>query len=1304
MRLRKLIFVFFFIYELSFGVFNAVGINEVQFFNLNETYGLSFRETNKACSDDDGFIWISSKMGIVRYSHDDIRTYQLPFETADILTVSLVCEKAGLYSYTNNGQIFKYNKVKDEFELVINISKQLSNNFISIDEMLVDSFGNLWLASTFGLYFYNKESGLKIVGAVEAVQSLVWYDSKQFLYSVNGKIKLFNTIDFSSEVYYSFAKPTNYAVTSLYYDHGLNRLWIGTMADGLFYLKEENGHFNLLGTDSIPNQPILDIERNSESTLLIGIDGQGVWEISGDNGKVINIFKEDVDNSSSLQGNGVYDIFCDKNKRVWVCTYSGGVSYYDQENSNVTKIIHVANNSNSLANDCVNSVFEDRDGNIWFATNNGISYLNVNSNQWKTYYYNNKEHAQVFLSLCQDEKGRIWAGSYSSGVYIIDPKTGMELAHYSQEETNVEFANNFVFNILKDSAGDIWIGGVRGALICYKSDEDRFVSFKNITVNVMREFNSDKLLIGTTNSLILFDKNSGSTESLVEGYLVYDIFLRDNVAWLCTSGDGIIKYNLLTKEREQISVDSGLTTNFVNSIEYLNGFFWIGTEKGICRLNEKDNTVVTFSSLHNLNNVSYNKNSHFRLSSGKLIWGTNKGALIFDPDQIALQKYNGKIFYQELTVAGRSVRESSDIKLESPLDSLQELFLKHYQNTISLELIPIGVTSSGAKFSWKIEGLDKYWSKPGNNRILSYSNLQSGEYTLRVRMYDSSMADIIDERFISLKIIPPYWNTWWFKLLVLIVIGGFSVFMFKYYIYRLKKNHSEEKINFFANTAHDIRTSLTLINGPIEELNKEPDLSAKALHYLFLATDQTHRLLKVVTQLMDFQKVDVRKEKPFLLMSDIVKVVENRVMMFESYAKSKNIAIKFESNVSTFTTAFDEVMIEKVVDNLISNSVKYSFENAPILVKLNCTKSKWILEVKDRGLGISKIAQKQLFKEFYRGENAINSKVIGSGIGLLLVKNYVDLHGGKVICSSQENIGSTFQVVLPIVETDKFNENKSISNKTLINPEYIGKDLNKELLDVIEPSVDSKMKVLIVEDNDYLQEFLKLALASSFQIFLAADGNQAWKVIVKEFPDLVVSDILMPNMNGYELCRKIKSTYETSHIPIILLTALSDKAQQLKGLGLGADDYITKPFDVTLLQQKIRTIIQNREVARDKALKTINLNDECVQIYDNQLNEQFVKQMVEVVRENISNSNFSKNDFASKMNVSPSLLYKKVKSLTNQSPTDFIKSIRLDYSLTLLQSKKYSITEISELSGFATVGYYSTVFRKYYGKSPSQIF
>jgi len=455
---------------------------------------------------------------------------------------------------------------------------------------------------------------------------------------------------------------------------------------------------------------------------------------------------------------------------------------------------------------------------------------------------------------------------------------------------------------------------------------------------------------------------------------------------------------------------------------------------------------------------------------------------------------------------------------------------------------------------------------------------------------------------------------------------------------------------------------------------------------------------------MDFQKVDVRKEKPFLLMSDIVKVVENRVMMFESYAKSKNIAIKFESNVSTFTTAFDEVMIEKVIDNLISNSVKYSFENAAILVKLNCTKSKWILEVKDRGLGISKIAQKQLFKEFYRGENAINSKVIGSGIGLLLVKNYVDLHGGKVICSSQENIGSTFQVVLPIIETDKFKENKPIPNKTLINPEYIGKDLNKELLDVIEPSVDTKMKVLIVEDNDYLQEFLKLALASSFQVFLAADGEQAWKIIVKEFPDLVVSDILMPNMNGYELCRKIKSTYETSHIPIILLTALSDKAQQLKGLGLGADDYITKPFDVTLLQQKIRTIIQNREVARDKALKTINLNDECVQIYDNQLNEQFVKQMVEVVRENISNSNFSKNDFASKMNVSPSLLYKKVKSLTNQSPTDFIKSIRLDYSLTLLQSKKYSITEISELSGFATVGYYSTVFRKYYGKSPSQIF
>ncbi len=1280
------------------------GANNIQFYNINEEYGLSIRQTNKVCSDNNDFIWISSKMGVVRFTQEDVKTYQLPYETVDIISLSLVYESCGLYAYTNNGQVFKYNPIMDDFELIVSLSSVLRNAYILVNEVLVDNIGDIWLATSIGLFHYNTDTGLKVLGNGEDIQFIEWYDSTHFFYATSGQIRIYNINNNSSSEYFTFNSNVNYYVSSMYYDKVKNTLWIGTFEDGLFSLSEDNGFFTLLLFDEIPKQPILDIELNKGATLLVCIDGQGLWEIDYVSNEVLNVFKEDADNPKSLRGNGVYDVFVDKNNRVWVCTYSGGVSYFDQTNSKVQVLQHISNNNNSLVNNDVNCVLEDKDNQIWFATNNGISVWNRSSNKWKTIFHNKKEQAQVYLSLCEDNQGRIWAGTYSSGVYLIDQKTGRELNHFSVEDSDGNFASNFVFDIIKDQEGNIWNGGVRGDLVCYKAKEDTFVSFEGITVNVMNDYSPDKLLIGTTYGLLTFNKSTGDTETLVEGFLVYDIIIKGNVVWLCTSGEGVIKYDLIDKDIEQITVDSGLPSNFVNSIEYYNGYFWIGTESGICKLDENDNSIVTYNTIPEITNVSFNQNSQLKLSNGNLIWGTNKGVIVFNADDIKTQEFEGKIFIQDLSISGRSIRDISKGQLDKPVDSVSNISLKYSQNTISLELLPIGISSSGSKFSWKLEGVDQEWSIPRNNRIISYSKMPIGDFKLRIRMYDDTLSKLIDERVLEVGIIPPYWKSWWFNILILIVVGGIGISLFKYYIYRLKEEHSQEKIRFFANTAHDIRTSLTLINGPIEELNKEPGLSDKALHYLFLATDQTRRLLKVVTQLMDFQKVDVGKEIINLAMHDVVKVIQDRIMMFESYAKSNNIVLNFETNVESFSCAFDELMIEKIVDNLISNGIKYSCPDVNLFIKLQCTGNKWILEVEDQGIGISKKAQKSLFNEYYRGENAVNSKVVGSGIGLLLVKNYVQLHKGKISCVSQENKGSVFQVVIPVIKSKELTANQGVSNVPMGTWENEEKSFSIHKPNDIQSSESSKMKVLVVEDNDYLREFLKSALESQFQVLISENGVEAWEIIQKELPDLVVSDIMMPKMDGFELCSKLKGTYETSHIPIILLTSLSEKTEELKGLGLGADDYLIKPFDVTILQQRIKSIIQNRDIIRNRALKVIKYTESDEEIIsENHLNDQFIKRMVEVVRENMANSSFSKDEFASKMNVSSSLLYKKIKSLTDLSPTDFIKSIRLDYSLELLQSKKYSITEISEMCGFSSVGYFSTVFRKNYGKSPSQL-
>ncbi|HEY3388829.1 MAG TPA: response regulator, partial [Prolixibacteraceae bacterium] len=759
--------------------------------------------------------------------------------------------------------------------------------------------------------------------------------------------------------------------------------------------------------------------------------------------------------------------------------------------------------------------------------------------------------------------------------------------------------------------------------------------------------------------------------NFLSGYIVQDILVLGDIVWVCTSGEGLLEYNYKDGKIKKYTTQEGLPSNFVNSIAYADNCLWVGTESGLCRFNPTDKTAFAFTSIFPLSGISYNKSAFYGLKDGQLAWGTNNGAIFFAPQSIREIPSKGRIFFQDLTISGRSIRELPSFKLNRAVDSLQTINLTYSQNTISLELISIGM-QAGSKFSWKLDGFDKDWTSPSGNRIITYTNIPSGEFALKIKLYDSSLSNVIAERSITIKLIPPFWRTMWFWTIILLVMSGIIFLYLLYYINRLKQQHTEEKVRFYTNAAHEIRTSLTLIKAPVEELIKEKNLTESGKYYLNLAIKQARQLTSVVTQLMDFQKVDIGKEHLKLSMTDIVRLISTRKVMLASYAKSKNIELEFASDRDSYITAVDETKTEKIIDNLISNAIKYSPQNSQIQIGLRCEDTMWIFQVKDNGIGISSKSQQQLFKEFYRGENAINSKVVGSGIGLLLVKNYVTMHEGNISCSSQENVGSTFQVVIPFKSISRESMGTNITLDIPIVSSHIP-DFTPQMKSENEIQHSKEMKVLIVEDNDDLLNFMKNILSNDFKVYTAVDGVKAWEFILKHVPDLVVSDIMMPNMDGFELCKLIKSTYKTSHIPVVLLTALSEKTDQLHGLRLEADDYLTKPFDVNLLIQRIKSIIRNREVVREKALRLIKVGS-SENILENELNDKFVKKMLEVAQTNISNVEFDKNEFASAMNVSSSLLYKKIKSLTDQSPTDFIKTIRLKHALELLQSRKYTIT------------------------------
>ena len=1278
----------------------SLNILAVEFYNINSLFGISYRVTNSICKDDNGFIWASSKTGILRLTDTDYRVYQLPFDKVGAIAVKLIYQHPKLIAYTNNGQIFSYNPVFDRFELLVDIGSILNSGNLDFYNLLIDDAGDFWIAINTGLYKY--QSGqLTLINEISTERySIAWLDEQHLIIAKPTEIFSLDIQSLKSSDIFRNESVSPFLASALLFDKTQHKLWIGTFSNGLFVYNFDSETLSHILQSALPRQPILAIEENSNSTLLIGIDGQGVWELDKLGSQVLNIYKENADDPHSLRGNGVYDIFNDHGKRVWICTISGGVSFSEQASPIINQIAHRVNDANSLVNNDVNSIIEDHDGKIWFATNNGISCWDVALDKWRNFYLNKFEQAQVFLTLCEDNQGRIWAGSYSSGFYVLDGKTGKELAHYSRDDKELSSVSNFIMDIFKDSQGDLWIGGVNGKFVCYQSKEDKFRTYIEEPISSFAELSPNQILLGCSYGLKLLNKNTGDIKNFLDGYVAQDVVVVGDKVWVATSGEGLVEYDYNVGTINKYTTQAGLPSNFLNSIIYADDCLWVGTESGLCRFNSKDKTAFTFSSLYLLSGISYNKCALFRLKNGQLAWGTNNGAIFFAPQSIKEISSKGKIFLQDLTISGRTIRELPSFKLNKPVNSLQSINLKYSQNTISLELISIGI-QSGSKFSWKLEDFDNGWSVPSENRIITYTNIPSGEYELKIKLYDSSLSNVIADRSIAIKIIPPFWRKGWFWMLVILILCGIIFLYLLYYINRLKQEHAEEKVRFFTNTAHDIRTSLTLIKAPIEELAKEISLSEKGQRYLHLAIKQARQLSFVVSQLMDFQKVDIGKEYLSLSMIDIVKLVSNRYIMLVSYSQSKNIELVFVSDQESYVTAVDESKIEKIIDNLITNAIKYSPNNSQIQISLKCETKKWMLQVKDNGIGISKKEQRQLFKEFYRGENAINSKVVGSGIGLLLVKNYVSLHSGNIFFSSQENVGSTFQVVIPF----KYLSGESVatnafSDITITASNIADVSFQEESENEIQAS--KEMKVLIVEDNEDLLNFMKSALRDEFDVFTAVDGEEAWEFISKQIPDLVVSDIMMPNKDGFELCKIMKSTYETSHIPIILLTALSEKTDQLHGLGLGADDYLTKPFDMSLLAQRIKSIIRNREAVREKALKIIQ-GEPIEHILSNKLNDIFVKKMLEVAQANISNSEFNKDEFASAMNVSSSLLYKKIKSLTDQSPTDLIKTIRLNHAVELLQSGKYTVTEVSELCGFASVAYFSTVFRKRFGKSPSEI-
>ena len=640
--------------------------------------------------------------------------------------------------------------------------------------------------------------------------------------------------------------------------------------------------------------------------------------------------------------------------------------------------------------------------------------------------------------------------------------------------------------------------------------------------------------------------------------------------------------------------------------------------------------------------------------------------------------------------------------------------LKYNQNIFSLRISSINYDyPSLILYSWKLEGFYDGWSRPEKDCLIRFTNLSPGKYTLRVRAISSEDRRIVlEERDMDIMIEQPIWLSIWALLLYALVIAAIITITLRVIILRKQRKTSDEKIRFFINTAHDIRTPLTLIKAPLEELSEKEDLTPGGRSNMNTAIRNVNALLRLTTNLINFERADTYSSALYVSEYELSTYMEEMINAFRAYADVKRVSLTYESNFRYMNVWLDKDKMDSILKNLISNALKYTPEGGSVHIFAAETEDNWSVEVKDTGIGIPASEQKKLFRMHFRGSNAINSKVTGSGIGLLLVWKLVRLHKGKINFNSTEGKGSCIKVIFPKKEKyyrKAVHSPKPGSEKVVYTESGVPKNIS---LSTVYDTARQKQqqngdlpKILIVEDNDELREYLRNTLSDDYTIQVCSDGKQALDIVKEYMPNMIISDIMMPEMRGDELCHKLKNDIETSHIPIILLTALNNDRNIIEGLKTGADEYIVKPFNIGILRATIANILTNRSLLRHK-YANLELNDEesdtaCINC-STDIDWKFISTVKKSVEDNMDNSSFTVDVLCNLLNMSRTSFYNKIKALTDQAPADYIRLIRLKRAAQLLKEQQHSITEVAEMTGFSDAKYFREVFKKHFNVSPSQ--
>ncbi|BCS86028.1 hybrid sensor histidine kinase/response regulator [Prevotella herbatica] len=1352
----------------SISCFTIKAQNNVSFHRLGTHQGLSNSQVNCVFKDSKGYIWFGTQSGLDRFDGFRFKNFfykygndlSLPNNAVDRIQEDI---NGNLWIHTAVGYCV-YMSDTENFNPGSNQLMQAMGMNGTADWVEIDSHKNMWVAVNGRGVYYNeagknksflfKQDGNRSSVLPSGMVSCITECKGGVIITFNNGIlaKLSSKtrkVEWVNKSLFNLHKGVLMA-HSTYVDLYGN-IWVSYVGHTVVWSCKTKQWYNSVsqiikefGIKGVNCNNILvkDLVTDNIGRIWIATDHDGMLMLDTRN-HTCESYKYDKTNSESIPDNTIQNLFLDNNGALWVGTYKNGVAFYSAEDSKFSTIY--------LGDVC--TIVEDNSGNLWCGTNNeGIVVYNPLTGV--AHHYRSGETglgSEAVISSTIAKDGSLWFGTFNGG--MTHYKDGRFTPYRATGKPN-SLANDNVWALETDTNGNIVIATLGGGLQFLNTLSDKFTTYNSHNSGLLSDFilsisfdGEGNIVIGNAQSFSVLDVktrkitkyNTTRSGHVFSASSINQILVDSRGIVWNASASGLSSYELKGDSLNEISLFPG-SQSFVASsvIEDLANTIWVATDKGVSHIvltNEdgKWNYFVTnYNEIDGLQNRQFNSRAIFLCHNGNVVVGGQDGINIIPPQKTKRSFRQSHALFAGFVLYDKSVDVGEEyngrVILDKALRDGGSLTLNHSDDAFTILLASDNVSiPEKSKFLYRLKGFSDKWMLTADGQpAVSFTNLSSGDYKLEVKVVnrDGTQSDIVST--LDIHVNPPFYLSIWailFYVVLVAVLLYYAKIIFlrrqkeKFMIEQVKrdaeqsKHLDEMKLNFFTNVSHELRTPITLIISPLNNMIKnETDGDNKNM--LELIQRNAKRLLNMVNQILDFRKMDENQQQLNLLTGDIVEFVKNICNTFNKLV-SKDITLTFYSSVGYLFMSFDDDKIGKIINNLLSNAYKFTPSGGRIDVSMrvisnNDSEGKNIdmleMKVSDTGVGINDEEKTHVFDRFYQVNSEKGQTYGGSGIGLSLVKTFVDMHGGTVSVSDNPGGGAVFVIYLPIrhdstqtvFRTEKLVEKSNEEVRLVLNHDENNVN-NKDIPAIPVYANLAKSDVLVVDDSDDFLSFMTEVLSTDYNVRVAHNGIEALKLVAEKKPDIILSDVMMPEMDGNQLCKELKSDINTSGIPFIILTARMAQEHKIEGLENGADDYITKPFNMDLLNLKIQNLIKWHKGPRQKLIKP-----KIKQLEITSVDQQMVNDATKYVEDNLDNTDISVETLSADLNMSRVQLYKRLLSVTGTTPSEFIRTIRLQHAEQLLRQSQQGVSEIAYQVGFNNPRYFSKYFTEMYGVTPSQ--